>query len=289
MKMLEASVLIDLQAELGEGGQLFPDGSFRFVDIPNGKVFHQQGNQAIEELSFDHEVSKCLPWDKGLIVLGRNFLHLLDETGKELFRKQLSETDSNLRCSDGCVLPDGSILVGLVDRDLAPSAGSLIQVSNELTVSEVITGATIPNGVGVMPDRKSVVWVDSPSQKLMLIPIESSGMGKPISYFEIDKEWGVPDGLCVDSEGGIWVAMWSGGKVIRISPEKEIDLVVEVGCQNVTSCAFDLSDNLVITTATAALPEKESASLGAGGIWIVEQHRHGFAGLETAVAKVRHN
>jgi sugar lactone lactonase YvrE len=105
----------------------------------------------------------------------------------------------------------------------------------------------------------------------------------------LEESLGVPDGLSVDSEGGIWVAMWGGSKVIRVSPDRKVDVQVEVGTKNITSCAFDSANNLLITTATAALSEEELGVRGAGGIWILEQAKHGFQGLKPWVFGVRHN
>ncbi len=290
MKTLKAQLFSSVGAELGEGAQLFPDSFFRFVDIPNGKIFRLAHGAVILEKKFEHEVSKSLPWFDGQVVLGRNFIHLIDSSGDEVSAFQVSDLNSNLRCSDGCVLPDGSLLVGLVDRDLAEGQGSLIRITQNLEVEVVVRSATIPNGIAVMPDGKSVVWVDSPTQTLKLFPLlEDGGVGEARDYFRIDPALGVPDGLCVDSAGGVWVAMWNGGKVIRVGPKASLDAIVEVGCLNVTSCAFDQLGNLLITTATAALPEDQQKLPGAGGIWMIEQKQHGVMGLETLVAKVRHS
>lgn len=288
MKHVSASLICEAEAELGEGSQLFPDGSFRFVDLSRGKVFRLINDKASLEKSFNHEVSKALPWNNGQVILGRNFIHLVNEAGKEVRSFQLSNTDSNLRCSDGCVLPDGSLLVGILDMDLKEGAGSLLHISNSFQISEFLNGTTIPNGAAVMPGERQIVWVDSPTQKLVLLDIGNL-WEEPKEYFEIDKSLGVPDGLTVDSDGGIWVAMWGGGKVVRISPGRTIDLVVDVGCKNVTSCCFDQDDNLLITTARAALTSEEKRLPGAGGIWAVAQTMHGFRGLKPLVSKFRHN
>jgi len=290
MQSLSASLLCELRAELGEGAQLFPDGTVRLVDIPNGKVFRLEDNNPVLERKLHHEVSKSLPWEEGQIILGRNFIHFYDKQGNEGSSLQVSPESSNLRCSDGCVLPDGSLLVGIVDRDLAQGAGSLLHISPELEITKVLSGATIPNGIAVMPSGNEVVWVDSPTQTLMMLPISQAGdIGRPESYFVIEESLGVPDGLSVDSEGGIWVAMWGGSKVIRVSPDRKVDVQVEVGTKNITSCAFDSANNLLITTATAALSEEELGVRGAGGIWILEQAKHGFQGLKPWVFGVRHN
>lgn len=289
MKTLTAKPYAQVACTLGEGVQLFPSGRIRFVDIPQGNVFRLDGTVAILENSFEHEVSKALPAENGQVVLGRDQILFLDDSGQLQSQLSLNLSVSNLRCSDGCVLPDGSLLIGIVERNLQEKAGSLVRVNNQGILSEVLSGATIPNGVAVMPENKSVIWVDSPTQTLVLFSIlDDFSLGSAETYFEIPKEHGVPDGLTVDSEGGIWVAMWGGGRVIRVSPEKEIDHIVEVSCRNVTSCAFDAVGNLLITTAMAALTEEEALA-GAGDVWFVDHSEVGFSGLESHIALVRHS
>lgn len=290
MKTLVAKPYAQAGCTLGEGLQLFPSGEVRFVDIPRGLVFRLHEKSASLESSYEHEVSKSLPAENGQVVLGREELLFLDLEGKLRGKLSLNLKGSNLRCSDGCVLPDGSLLIGIVERDLREKAGSLVRIDKHGVLTEIVSGATIPNGVAVMPDAKSVIWVDSPTQTLRLFPILGDySLGASESYFEIPREHGTPDGLTVDSEGGIWVAMWGGSKVVRVSPNREIDLVVEVGCRNVTSCAFDTKGNLLITTAKAALSEEEENMTGAGDVWFVPHSEHGFSGLQSHTALVRHS
>lgn len=289
MRKLQARLLIDSSLTLGEGLQLFPDEKLHCVDIPNGQTFVLSEESLVLEKSFSHETSKVLPWEQGQLVLGRNYIHQFDQLGGEIGTVAVCKPDSNLRCSDGCVLPDGSLLIGLVDRDLIPGQGSLLRITNNLLVEVIVDAATIPNGVAVMPDGKSVVWVDSPEQKLMLFPIAENGsLGKPKELFEIPNNLGTPDGLTVDQRGGIWVALWGGGKVIRISADQEIDFEISVECQNVTSCAFDSAGKLLITTASVALSEADAGKAGAGGIWVCDLNEFGFSGIKSFVSKIRH-
>lgn len=82
---------------------------------------------------------------------------------------------------------------------------------------------------------------------------------------------GKPDGLCVDAAGGVWVACWGGGRVLRVSADGTVERMVEVPTPLVTSCAFagpDL-DTLIITTA--AIRE----STGQPGAGLVYRYRPG--------------
>lgn len=289
MLRLKATLILDCGAGLGEGLQLFPDGDMRWVDIPSGDLFRFDGTTRQLLHSFDHEVSKALPADAGTIVLGRYGPIALNHLGEVVGSLKFLDLDSNLRLSDGAVLPDGSLAVGIVERDLVQGRGSLVQITNELEVREVVTGATIPNGCGLLPSGQELVWVDSPSQTLSLLAwnAETRALGPVKPWAEIPGEYGVPDGLCVDGQGAVWVAMWGGGKVLRVNRAGEIDVIVEVGTPFVTSCGFDSANNLLITTAASTISKDERPNFpGAGGIWEVPAQEHGCNGQETAVAKL---
>jgi sugar lactone lactonase YvrE len=286
---LEAHLVLDSRAELGEGLQLFPDGDLRWVDLTEGKIFRFDGeaNKALH--SFDHEVSKVLPAQQGSIALGRYGPVAIDPSGQVAGSLEFLDIGSNLRLSDGAVLPDGSLAVGVLERDLAKGQGSLVQITNELEVIEVVSGATIPNGCGLLPSGQELVWVDSPTQTLSLLKWDAAArrLGPPRPLALIPTEYGVPDGLCVDSQGGIWVAMWGGGKVLRFSPEGEIALIVEVGTPFVTSCSFDQAGNLMISTASITIDKKDRPNFpGAGGIWMLPAAQHGYLGQFSVLANL---
>jgi sugar lactone lactonase YvrE len=286
---LKASLVLDSGAKLGEGLQLFPDGDLRWVDLTEGKIFRFDGKANILLHSFDHEVSRAVPARQGTIALGRYGPIAIDQSDQVVGALEFLDFGSNLRLSDGAVLPDGSLAVGIVDRELVKGRGKLVQITNELEILEVVSGATIPNGCGLLPSGQELAWVDSPTQTLSLLAWnEATGiLGPPRPLASIPTEYGVPDGLCVDSQGGIWVAMWGGGKVLRFSPAGQIDLIVEVGTPFVTSCSFDQAGNLMISTASITIDKKQRPKFpGAGGIWMLPADQHGYLGQSVVLANL---
>jgi sugar lactone lactonase YvrE len=98
----------------------------------------------------------------------------------------------------------------------------------------------------------------------------------------IPAEHGGPDGMTVDSEGYLWVAMWGGSAVRRYAPDGRLDGVVELPVSQVTACTFggpDL-DELYITTSREGLPEGKQPS--AGAIFVAETGVRGLAVLPFA-------
>ncbi len=284
---MHAELQEPVRALLGEGPQLFPDGALRWVDLLRGEVYVRSDDHSRLVATHRHEVSKVLPWSGGHLALTRAGLEAVTPDGALAWTLDLTGGDNSVRCSDGTVLPDGTVAVGIVDRDLTPGRGSLVRVLGDGESIRVVDGATIPNGIDVTDDSSALVWVDSPTRTLMRLAIDPSdgNLGAPRAWVSLPEQWGVPDGLCSDDAGGVWVAMWGGARVVHIDASGSVDATVFLPLDHVTSVAFDADNTLIITTASVLLSESERAnSPGAGGLWGVAAPLHGTRGLPPRVA-----
>ncbi|MCW2869747.1 MAG: Calcium-binding protein, partial [Streptomyces oryziradicis] len=148
------------------------------------------------------------------------------------------------------------------------------------------TGAgrvTVSNGTGWSPDGTLMFYVDTPTGRIDVFDVDS-GTGlvrdrRPLAVIEDDA--GFPDGLTVDADGCVWVALWDGGAVRRYTPEGKLDRVVEVPAARPTACAFggpELTD-LYITTATTGLDARALAAQPlAGSVLVVRGAGTGLPG-----------
>jgi sugar lactone lactonase YvrE len=268
-------------ADLGEGPQLFPDGSLRWVDLLRGEIYRKSAGPSALERSYPYEISKVLPWEGGELALTRYGIEAVDRTHTPVFTVPLIASHERGRCSDGTVLPDGSIALGIVDRELRPGRGSLVSVGTDCQVRVITRGCTIPNGIASLASGESVIWTDSATQMLTLLEwSESTGLHSPRPLVHIPDSVGTPDGLVADSSGGAWVAMWGGGAVLHVSKEGDIDETIEVGTPFPTALTFDADDNLIITTGAIVFREQSlPVPPGAGDLWIVAARDHGTRGL----------
>ena len=128
------------------------------------------------------------------------------------------------------------------------------------SVTRVLDGVTISNGLGWSPDGSLLYYIDSPSQRVEVFDfdVESGEISGRRTLLRIDERDGLPDGLAVDAEGCIWVALYGGGAVRRYRPDGRLDGTIELPVTWVTSCAFggpDL-DRLYITSAMHKLDEE---------------------------------
>jgi sugar lactone lactonase YvrE len=186
--------------------------------------------------------------------------------------------DPSVRMNDGACDPGGSFYCGSMAYGAAAGRGSLYRLDVDGTVHRVFDGVTISNGLGWSPDGSVAYYVDSATQRIDRC---SPDLSSRHPFLEIDPSLGTPDGLTVDADGGIWVALWGGAAVHRYAPSGDLDLVIELPVAQVSSCAFggaDL-DTLFITTSAEDLADPEPA---AGALFAVQPGIKGLTTLEYA-------
>jgi sugar lactone lactonase YvrE len=160
------------------------------------------------------------------------------------------------RANDAAVAPDGSLWAGTMRYDEAPGGGTLSRVTGDGTVGVVVDDVAVSNGTGWSPDGRLMYYIDSPTRRIDVFDHDGDGqLVNRRTLAEIEQGSGFPDGLTVDADGCVWVALWDGGAVRRYTPDGELDRVIGLPVPRVTACAFggaDLSD-LYITTARTGL------------------------------------
>ncbi|SFP20799.1 Sugar lactone lactonase YvrE [Geodermatophilus dictyosporus] len=197
---------------------------------------------------------------------GGGFTHLAaDGTARvlvDLAGEGGSEADGGTRMNDGACDRAGRFFAGTMAFDERPGAGTLYRLDTDGTVTTVLDGLTVSNGIGWSPDERTVYLADSGPGLVHASAYDpaSGAFGEGRVLLETGGPDGVADGLTVDDEGCLWTAMWGGGQVRRWSPEGELLAVVEVGVAHTSSCAF-AGDLLVISTARGEADEPEAGRL----------------------------
>jgi len=183
---------------------------------------------------------------------------------------ELPEPDG-IRFNDGAVDPQGRFWIGTMAFDETRGRGTLYRYdANGLT--PVIPQVTISNGIDWSLDGTQMYYVDSTEQRIDVFRFdpETGSLSARRTFADIDPVDGTPDGLTVDAEGHVWLALWDGWAVRRYRPDGTLERIVELPAARVTSCAFaggDLSD-LYITTASTGLSDAElRAQPHAGGLF----------------------
>ncbi len=264
--LTEFDVAVEARAELGEGPRWDDaSGTLLWVDIPGHRVHRYNpvtGRDSAELVP--GVVSLALPRRRGGAVIGLpDGLHLLDGERSPLLAPIEAE-QTGTRTNDGACDAAGRLWVGTMALDEASPLGGLYRVDSDLSVTTVLTGTTISNGLGWSPSGDRFYFIDSPTRRVDVFDFdpETGALEGRRRFAAVEVEGAVPDGLAVDAEGGVWVALHGGWGLRRYSPDGELAAVVELPVARVTSCCFggeDLRD-LYVTTRREGLSASELAA-----------------------------
>lgn len=256
--MTTIDVAVRAQAELGEGPTWdAAAGRLIWVDILNCRVHTYDpatGRRTVR--TTEQHVGAARPRAGGGLVLNlRDGIALLDPDGT--LRTAHHEAVPGRRANDAAVAPDGSLWAGTMRYDEAPGGGTLARLAPDGTHTTVLDDVTVSNGTGWSPDGRLMYYIDSPTRRIDVFdhdPGDGRISGRR-TLAAVEDGAGLPDGLAVDADGCVWVALWDGGAVRRYTPDGRLDRVVELPVPRVTACAFGgagLTD-LYVTTARTGL------------------------------------
>ncbi|MFE2780334.1 SMP-30/gluconolactonase/LRE family protein [Streptomyces massasporeus] len=262
-------VAVHAEAELGEGPTWdAATGRLLWIDILGSRLHTYDpatGRRAVRRT--EQHIGAVKPRAGGGLVLNlRDGIGLLDPDGG--FRWLHHEPVPGRRANDAAVAPDGTLWTGTMRYDEAPGGGTLSRVTGEGSVDVVLDDVAVSNGTGWSPDGRLMYYVDSPTRRVDVFDHADGRITGRRTLAEIEESAGFPDGLTVDAEGCVWVALWQGSAVRRYTPDGALDRVIELPVPLVTACAFggaDLSD-LYITTARVGLTEPPAL---AGSLFVV--------------------
>ena len=271
MRRLKAELLADARAQLGEGPLWDArTNELLWVDIMAG-IVHRLEPETGTDRSFGvgQPVGAVVPRASGGYALAlRDGFAVGDETGVELVAP-VDEDRRDLRMNDGACDPGGRFWAGTMHLDETHGAGALYRLDANGWVETILTEVTISNGIGWCPDAEHLYYIDTTTQGIDVFDFDaaSGSIEKRRRVVTIEDGAGMPDGLVVDSEGCIWVALWEGWAVRRYAPDGELLAIVDVPAARVTKPAFGGPglDRLYVTTALPDVPDP--AQPHAGGIF----------------------
>lgn len=253
----------------------FRENCLYWVDI-EGKTLHRYrpDDETTTSIPVAEEIG-CIAMREGggLVAASRSGFAFLDpdKGSLEIVVSPEPEQLGN-RFNDGKCDRRGRFWAGTMDAAAEKTSGSLYRLSPGLVVSRMLTGVTIPNGIGWSPDDRTMYFTDSAQGTIAAFDFESESgeIGNPKGFASIAAGGGVPDGLTVDAEGYVWSAHWGGWRVTRYNPEGAVDRVITLPVPRPTGCAFggELLDRLYVTSASIGLlPEQLANAPLSGGVF----------------------
>jgi Gluconolactonase len=166
------------------------------------------------------------------------------------------------RLNDAKADDDGAIWAGTMPMDGDGAEGAFYRLDPSGVIDCVDTGYRIPNGPAISLDGRWLYHADSALSTVYRYAIADGKLTGREVFLRFDADWGLPDGMTVDAEGGLWIAHWGGGCVSRFAPDGVRDRRIALPASQITSCTFGGVglDRMFVTSAALG---KEDALEGA--------------------------
>lgn len=183
--------------------------------------------------------------------------------------------------NDGRCDRAGRFWFGSKARDWVKPIGALFRFDPDGSLHKLDEGIQLANGIGWSPDNRTMYFIDSQPRVIYAYDFDPAAgtVRNRRVLVRIAEEHGLPDGMTVDAEGFLWVAQWSGGRVVRYDPDGKIERVIPMPVQRPTSVAFGGRDltTLFITSGTMRMSEAELAAEPlAGNLFALETDVQGL-------------
>ncbi len=250
---------------LGEG-PVWDDrrGELVRVDI-SGRIVHRWNPTTGGATSFTtpgHVGAVVLCEDGGLVLAVELELWRVDVAGEWTFLAEV-EAPPSVRFNDCRADPCGRLWAGTLHRERQAGAAALYRLDPGGELTLVLPNRTISNGIGWSPSGTTMYYIDSTTQRIVEFDYDlgSGQLGDQRTFADVEPTDGLPDGLTVDADGGVWVCLFGGGRVRRYRPDGSLHHDIMLPLTNPTCPAFGGADltTLYITTARHRLTDEQLA------------------------------
>ena len=252
----------DALAYHGEGPVWSPVwGGLRFVDMLAGDLLTLGDDGSVRRLHVGPVAAFVRPRRGGGYVVGlERGLGLADEPDAVPVPLPPMWSDPGIRMNDGGCDPAGTLYAGSMAYDQTPGAGTLYRIGADGAVDVAQPRVTISNGLDFSPDGTRAYYNDTATGRTDVLDVRDGRLcsRRPLHSGDGDH----PDGLCVDSAGNVWVALYGAGQVRCYSPTGRVLAEVTLPARLVTACTLggeDLRD-LYVTTSREDLEHPEPAA-----------------------------
>ncbi|MCP2031236.1 sugar lactone lactonase YvrE [Okibacterium sp. HSC-33S16] len=239
-------------------------GGLRFVDMLAGDILSVDSDGDVKRMHVGTVAAFVRPRQRGGYVVGlergiglADDVHELPTTQRELW------TDPAVRMNEGGCGPDGTLYAGSMGYEQTEGAASLYRIDAAGQVSTTLAHVTVSNGIDFSPDGRRAYYNDTATGRTDVFDVVENQLVNRRPFADGDD--GSPDGLCVDSEGNVWVALNSVGRVRLYAPDATILTELDLPVRLVTACTLGGADgrDLFITTSRENLddPEPEAGAV----------------------------
>jgi len=296
MNHFQATLARAHKADVGEG-PVWNSLTLELVwlDVTGGEIFfyHPETNQQ-EAFSLDQHIGAIALTDSNEYILAiRDGFALFNRaSGAYTYLAQVLDSE-DVRFNDGKIDPRGRFVAGTMKYEASPGTASLYSIEKDGKVRTLLSSVGLSNGLCWNQQGTTLYYIDTLTHSIheFEYDCDSGNLGAMKVLITFDASHGNPDGMTIDRDGNLWVAMWAGAKVLNISKSGEIIGEISLPVDLVTSVAFGGHDlgTLYITTARYQLsdevlqeqPLAGSLFKAAVGAYGLSENRYALADAES--------
>lgn len=296
MQQSNANLLLHTPAQLGEGAIWNSQTQLLYwVDI-NGKTVNIYNPTEKTNTCFNvfKRPGTVIPIDSEnvLVALEDGLVTLNIQSGKIVYQLQTPQFETNsLRFNDGKCDKNGRFWVGTMDLNAKKEAGVLYSLQNNFILKPEVSKTTISNGIAWNADDTKMYYIDTTTSNISCFDYDllTGNIKNRTEIIAINPNLGYPDGMTIDNQGMLWVALWDGFAVACFNPNTgEMLHKVNIPAPKITSCAFggEKLDTLFITTARVDMSADELEKYPLSGSLFYANT--GSIGVEANAFKMNH-
>lgn len=261
--VMHVETVADCQCEIAEVPMWHPtERQLYWTDIPEGKMYRYDPETGEYDRFYDEDVVG------GYTIQETGSLLLFMEGGAvrlwdDGFQATIIESipgEEESRFNDVIADPNGRVFGGTMPTD--DQLGSLYRLDTDGTITTVLDGIDLPNGLGFNPDHDTLYFTESNTNTIYAFDydIDTGELSNERVFVDVPDDDGMADGLTVDEKGYIWSAQFGGGRVVRYAPDGTEESRYEIPAENVTSLLFagDKFEELYVTTAKFEASEDDA-------------------------------
>lgn len=267
---MNLELIADYNCIVGEGPMWHPiEKAVYWADIPQGRIFRYDPETGAHGIIFERgQVGGFTVQADGslLLFMEGGAVASLREDSLEFHVREIA-AERETRFNDVIADPAGRVFCGTMPS--ADHLGSLYRLDTNGSITRVLGGIGISNGMGFTPDAKQMYYTDSPTHNIYVFDydIETGELSNQHVFVNTGDSDGIPDGMTVDAEGFVWSARWDGSSLIRYSPEGDQVNRIWFPARKVSSVIFGGEDYTDMYVTTAGGEDKTSEGPGAGCLY----------------------
>ncbi len=268
---IEPELIADYACVTGEGPLWHPDEQrLYWVDIPKGRLFrytpatgeHEQcfeSSEALGGFTIQEDGALLLFMARGAVKLWREgeLTTVIDEIPDEV----------TTRFNDVIADPEGRVFCGTMPTQ--SRLGRLYRLGPDRTLTKLLDGIGVSNGMGFTPNLQHLYYTDSPTRNIYIFDYDraTGNISNQRIFVQTPDSEGVPDGLTVDADGYVWSARWDGGVLVRYTRDGVEERRIAFPARKVSSVTFGGPDYTDIYVTTAGGDQKAREGNGAGALF----------------------